>query len=147
VPPLIPALVDEPPSGDGWLHEVNHDGYRTILVVETGQASAFTRNGHNWTKLYWRICETAAKLRCQSAVMDGEMSLAAKARQSQERCPIQFSDHFEGSGADLLTAAHRMGCEGIVSKRAGSRYRSGRSTEWLKNKCLTSSEFIVLGVV
>jgi bifunctional non-homologous end joining protein LigD len=27
-----------------------------------------------------------------------------------------------------------MGLEGIVSKRLGSRYRSGRSTDWLKFK-------------
>ena len=28
----------------------------------------------------------------------------------------------------------RLGCEGIVSKRLGSRYRSGRSPDWLKFK-------------
>src|SRR5215831_14101895 len=27
-----------------------------------------------------------------------------------------------------------LGCEGIVSKRLGSRYRSGRSNDWLKMK-------------
>jgi ATP-dependent DNA ligase len=27
-----------------------------------------------------------------------------------------------------------LGCEGIVSKRLGSRYRSGRSPDWLKFK-------------
>jgi ATP-dependent DNA ligase len=28
----------------------------------------------------------------------------------------------------------RHACAGIVSKRLGSRYRSGRSTDWLKSK-------------
>ena len=28
----------------------------------------------------------------------------------------------------------KMGLEGIVSKRLGSRYRSGRSPDWLKFK-------------
>ena len=32
-----------------------------------------------------------------------------------------------------------MGLEGIVSKRLGSRYRSGRSPDWLKFSLLTSS--------
>ena len=27
-----------------------------------------------------------------------------------------------------------LGCEGIVSKRKGSRYRSGRSRDWVKIK-------------
>jgi ATP-dependent DNA ligase len=30
--------------------------------------------------------------------------------------------------------ACKLGCEGIVSKRLGSRYRSGRSKDWLKFK-------------
>jgi bifunctional non-homologous end joining protein LigD len=29
-----------------------------------------------------------------------------------------------------------LGCEGIVSKRLGSRYRSGRTRDWLKFKNL-----------
>jgi ATP-dependent DNA ligase len=28
----------------------------------------------------------------------------------------------------------QLGCEGIVSKRIGSRYRTGRSPDWLKFK-------------
>jgi bifunctional non-homologous end joining protein LigD len=30
--------------------------------------------------------------------------------------------------------AGALGCEGIVSKRAGSPYRAGRSAHWLKVK-------------
>jgi ATP-dependent DNA ligase len=30
--------------------------------------------------------------------------------------------------------ACKLGCEGIVSKRRGSHYRSGRSTSWVKIK-------------
>jgi ATP-dependent DNA ligase len=39
-----------------------------------------------------------------------------------------------------------MGLEGIVSKRAGSLYKSGRSSAWLKTKSMTESEFAVVGV-
>jgi bifunctional non-homologous end joining protein LigD len=39
-----------------------------------------------------------------------------------------------------------MGLEGIVSKRAGSLYRGGRSSAWLKPKCMTESEFVVGGM-
>jgi ATP-dependent DNA ligase len=37
---------------------------------------------------------------------------------------------------ELLSFHHacKMGLEGIVSKRKDSRYRSGRSSEWLKMK-------------
>ena len=50
------------------------------------------------------------------------------------RYPIQFSDHYEGEGAELFKRACAMGLEGIVSKRLGSRYRSGRTSDWLKFK-------------
>jgi hypothetical protein len=37
-------------------------------------------------------------------------------------------------GALVFAHACKMGLEGIVSKRLGSRYRSGRSPDWLKFK-------------
>jgi ATP-dependent DNA ligase len=37
-------------------------------------------------------------------------------------------------GPDLFRHACRMGLEGLVSKRAASRYRSGRSLDWIKVK-------------
>ena len=37
-------------------------------------------------------------------------------------------------GLTVFQHACKMGLEGIVSKRLGSRYRSGRSPDWLKFK-------------
>ena len=34
IPFQLPTLVDEPPAGDGWLHEIKFDGYRTELIIE-----------------------------------------------------------------------------------------------------------------
>ena len=51
---------------------------------------------------------------------------------------IQFSAALEAEGAIVFAHACELGLEGIVSKRAGSRYRSGASRNWLK--CL-SPEF------
>ncbi len=45
---------------------------------------------------------------------------------------IVFNQHYEGDGAVLYKHACALGCEGIVSKRLGSQYRSGRVGEWLK---------------
>ena len=58
IAPMMPTLVDEPPTTDGWIHEVKHDGYRTILGVDGGATRAFTRNGHDWTKRYLPIVAT-----------------------------------------------------------------------------------------
>src|SRR5262249_41074881 len=48
---------------------------------------------------------------------------------------IQFNDHCADLPADVVFRhACRLGFEGIVSKRLGSPYRSGRSRDWLKLK-------------
>jgi bifunctional non-homologous end joining protein LigD len=72
VEPLIPTLTDTPPADDGWLHEVKHDGYRTLMTVESGHVRVYTRRGSDWTDRYREIAAQAAKLPCRSAIIDGE---------------------------------------------------------------------------
>ena len=45
---------------------------------------------------------------------------------------IVLNETFEEDGAIVYREACRLGCEGIVSKRLGSRYRAGRSLHWVK---------------
>jgi bifunctional non-homologous end joining protein LigD len=47
---------------------------------------------------------------------------------------ILFSEALAAEGALVFAKACEMGLEGIVSKRVGSRYWSGRSRHWLKSK-------------
>jgi bifunctional non-homologous end joining protein LigD len=47
---------------------------------------------------------------------------------------IRFNEHIGDDGPTVFAHACKMGLEGIVSKRLGSRYRSGRSKDWLKLK-------------
>jgi bifunctional non-homologous end joining protein LigD len=48
---------------------------------------------------------------------------------------IIFSDHLAGAdGEAMFRHACRLGLEGIVPKRATSRYRSGRCASWVKLK-------------
>jgi hypothetical protein len=47
---------------------------------------------------------------------------------------IVFSEALSAEGALVFAKACKLGLEGIASKRAGSRYRSGTSRIWLKSK-------------
>ena len=47
---------------------------------------------------------------------------------------VRFNEHLEAEGPLVFEHACRMGLEGIVSKRKGSRYQSGRSRDWVKAK-------------
>ena len=45
----------------------------------------------------------------------------------------------------MLKHACNLHLEGIVSKRADAPYRSGRTGDWLKTKCSSNQEFVVIG--
>jgi bifunctional non-homologous end joining protein LigD len=53
---------------------------------------------------------------------------------TKARAGIRINEHIEADGAIVFRHACKLGCEGIVSKRKGSTYRSGRSRDWLKSK-------------
>ena len=60
-------------------------------------------------------------------------TLASVLRKS--RPGLRLNEHLEHSeGVVVFQHACTLGCEGIVSKRLGSSYRSGRSPDWLKFK-------------
>jgi bifunctional non-homologous end joining protein LigD len=52
----------------------------------------------------------------------------------RQRSGIVFNQHYRARGETIFRLACQLGCEGIVSKRVGSPYRSGRSKYWLKVK-------------
>src|SRR6266851_3348945 len=58
---------------------------------------------------------------------------------------LRVSEHIETGGRELLHKACELHAEGIVSKRAVGKYSPGRSTDWLKMKCLHEQEFVVGG--
>jgi bifunctional non-homologous end joining protein LigD len=71
VAPQLCRLVDTPPSGAGWVHEVKFDGYRMQLRIEGGKARLFTRKGLDWTHKFGAIAKAAEKL--PDAIIDGEV--------------------------------------------------------------------------
>jgi bifunctional non-homologous end joining protein LigD len=58
---------------------------------------------------------------------------------------LRYSEHFPGAGDAMLQAAQETGIEGLMAKRAGSRYESRRSSDWIKIKIVERQEFIVCG--
>jgi bifunctional non-homologous end joining protein LigD len=59
--------------------------------------------------------------------------------------PLRFSAHRNGDGEDYFRKACASGWEGLIAKHAGSTYRPGRSTDWLKFKCVRDQEFVIGG--
>ncbi len=59
--------------------------------------------------------------------------------------PIKFTPALNGSFAALYRDACRRGGEGLIAKRAGSRYTAGRSGDWVKLKCVNTQELVIGG--
>src|SRR5918911_1253687 len=59
--------------------------------------------------------------------------------------PIHFTPHKTTGSAAMLRDACAQGAEGILAKRADSRYVSTRSSDWLKLKCVLQQEFVIGG--
>jgi bifunctional non-homologous end joining protein LigD len=68
----LATLVDKPPEGDDWVHEIKFDGYRLLGFVSKGAVSLRTRNGKNWTAKFPSVTAALAKLPARNAVIDME---------------------------------------------------------------------------
>ncbi|HEX4036714.1 MAG TPA: DNA ligase D [Acidobacteriaceae bacterium] len=66
-------------------------------------------------------------------------------QESEDHDTLRYSSHIRSDGGAMFRRACQMGAEGIVSKLATSIYRSDRSREWLKSKCVLQQEFVVGG--
>ncbi|MGH7058443.1 MAG: non-homologous end-joining DNA ligase, partial [Acetobacteraceae bacterium] len=66
-------------------------------------------------------------------------------RNTADGAPIFFSEHFQVEGDRFFGNACEMALEGVVSKRIGAPYRSGRSPNWMKTKCRQRQEFAIGG--
>lgn len=59
--------------------------------------------------------------------------------------PLRLTEAVRGDGEQAFHDACRDGWEGVIAKRADRPYRSTRSRDWLKVKCVAEQEFVVAG--
>ena len=70
--PCLPTLVANPPGGPGWLHEVKHDGFRTLARKQGERVEVWSRYGTDFTARFSKIAEAVRGLPAESALIDGE---------------------------------------------------------------------------
>lgn len=70
---------------------------------------------------------------------------AALERALRDRGAVRLTPVLEGSFEELYRAACELGMEGLMGKRRAAPYRSTRSRDWVKLKCVTQQEFVVIG--
>src|SRR5688572_6937895 len=72
VEPELATLVDAPPDGDGWIHEIKFDGYRLQVRIDGSSIQFVTRGGQDWTSKFGPLAAAAASLGASRALIDGE---------------------------------------------------------------------------
>ncbi len=94
--PGLALLVDKPPSGPQWVHEIKFDGYRIQARIDGDDIRLLTRKALDWTKRFPTIAAALRRLDTGKALLDGEIV-------SEDEGGIpQFSD----LQADLKSGRH-----------------------------------------
>ena len=71
--PQLATLVEGPPEGDGWLHEIKLDGYRVLAHTENKKTILYTRRGNDWTNTFAPIAKAISELPAKTLWLDGEV--------------------------------------------------------------------------
>ncbi len=77
VEPQLATLVASVPDDERWLHEVKYDGYRLQARIDRGAVTLRTRRGLDWTDRFPSVAAALAKLRVETALLDGEVAVTA----------------------------------------------------------------------
>ena len=98
-PLALAMIVEVPPAGDDWLHEIKHDGYRIVARIDEGEVQLVSRNGKDWTKEFPQVARAIGRLPAGTALLDGEVaavlasgatSFQALQRRSDASTPIVY---------------------------------------------------------
>jgi bifunctional non-homologous end joining protein LigD len=60
IAPCLPTKTDNLPSGDLWLHEIKHDGFRIIARKDGDRIRLYSRPGNDLTDRFPLIVEALA---------------------------------------------------------------------------------------
>jgi ATP-dependent DNA ligase len=128
--PMIVAAVESLPVRscfiDGEAIVVDHNGLLVFDLLRCRQ--------HDGAAVLcaFDLIELDGKDLRRAPIEDRKRALAALLH--RKSAGIVLNTHYRCDGAIIYTHACKLGCEGIVSKRLGSLYRSGRVADWLKVK-------------
>jgi bifunctional non-homologous end joining protein LigD len=71
IEPQLAKVVERPPAGAGYAHEIKFDGYRVQVRVQNRKAQIRTRTGLDWTKKFAAVAKAAKAL--PDGIFDGEI--------------------------------------------------------------------------
>ncbi|MBX9576679.1 MAG: DNA ligase D [Caulobacteraceae bacterium] len=129
VPIQLCTVVDHPPGGPGWAHEIKFDGYRLQIAVGGGRATLRTRKGLDWTDRFPELAQDAASW--PDGVVDGELC-ALDGEHMPDFSALQAAIS-EGDARELIYFAFDLLFEGKEDLRAlPLSHRKARLQAWVE---------------
>ena len=142
----IAAAVQALPFTDGWL-----DG-ELVYIDEAGtaqfnqlQAAVSHDDSHLSYFMFDAPWLNGRDLRSTTLTLRYAALKAILA--SNTHAVLRLSEQFDAPPNALLASACKLGLEGLVAKRKDSTYTGQRSGNWIKLKCGSRQEFVVIGFV
>jgi bifunctional non-homologous end joining protein LigD len=138
----VATLPAETALLDGELIVEDENGISSFSLLQTD-----LKNGRDDRFVYWAFDLlhvdgrdfTAEPLTTRKAAL--RQLLSGQPRNG----PIRFTEDFNERGSVIFEHARDLGLEGIVSKLRDARYQPGRSENFIKIKCHSAQEFVVVG--
>jgi bifunctional non-homologous end joining protein LigD len=162
----LATLVDAPPEGSQWVHEIKYDGYRLLAFLANGDVRLRTRNGNDWTPKFPAISASVAKLKARSAVVDMEAVVLDSAGKSNFQAmqgalgdggnpqsiqayvfDLLYLDGKDVTGESLTTRKEAL--EGLLKKSKDSKslhysdHVTGHGADMLAKSCAMGLEGVV----
>jgi DNA ligase D-like protein (predicted ligase) len=132
VKPQLCKLMDAPPRGPEWLHEIKYDGYRMHARLDHGRVSLLTRTGLDWTHKYPSIAAALSALPAKQAYLDGELcGVRSDGKSSFSR--IQTASDTGNADALIFFLFDLLYLDGEVASAAPLRQRKERLRDLLSN--------------
>ena len=128
---------------DGEIVALDRAGAPDFAGLQTALSECKT--GHLVYFAFDLLCSQGEDLRALALSHRKERLRELLKRHARSGTSIRYVEHFESGGDALLHSACRMSLEGIVSKKLGAPYRSGRGHAWTKAKCRAGHEVIIGG--
>jgi bifunctional non-homologous end joining protein LigD len=72
IEPCLPTKASRPPSGELWLHEIKHDGFRVIARKDGHRVRLYSRPANDLPRWFPLVVKALARLRSRSCIIDGE---------------------------------------------------------------------------
>ena len=70
--PCLPTRLMKAPTGERWVHEIKHDGFRIIARRVDRNVRLFTKQAADYSRRYPLVVEAINRLRVTSIALDGE---------------------------------------------------------------------------